>query len=332
MELFSEIYSAYYAAVSEILSKKETDEKEMQEIIGRKAFSESAFFLLPKLKNEWGLLKKNSDGKYISVLKNKPEMPLTLLEKRWIKSLLSDEKSALFIDEKTRDELEKKLDGVEPLYDTDDFFMFDRFSDGDSFSDEEYIKKYRVIRRAIAENRVLMITFVSGRGVRITHRFMPFRLEYSAKNDKLRICAAEVRNGRISGVGLINMSRITEIKQTDLIYGEKADMTRFFKHRRCKEPVQLEIMPERNGVERFMTEFAGYEKRTETDSESGKCTAQLWYDTQDETELLIRLLSYGPVLEIKAPESFRRLAAERVQKQYKLLFEPLESVENELNR
>ena len=47
---------------------------------------------------------------------------------------------------------------------------------------------------------------------------------------------------------------------------------------------------------------------------------QLWYDKQDETELLIQLLSFGPVLEILGPPAFRAQAAERVARQYALLF------------
>ena len=68
-----------------------------------------------------------------------------------------------------------------------------------------------------------------------------------------------------------------------------------------------------------MAEFASYEKRTERDLETGKCTVSLWYDKQDETELLIRLLGFGPVLEIMGPPDFRKQAAQRVKKQAELL-------------
>lgn len=38
-------------------------------------------------------------------------------------------------------------------------------------------------------------------------------------------------------------------------------------------------------------------------------------DQDDETELLIRVLSFGPVLEVVAPITFRQLMRNRIQKQ-----------------
>ncbi|MGE5629050.1 MAG: WYL domain-containing protein, partial [Solirubrobacterales bacterium] len=40
---------------------------------------------------------------------------------------------------------------------------------------------------------------------------------------------------------------------------------------------------------------------------------------QDETELLIRILSFGPVIKVLAPEKFLNLIKERVMKQTKFL-------------
>ena len=68
-------------------------------------------------------------------------------------------------------------------------------------------------------------------------------------------------------------------------------------------------------------EFAPYEKRAEFDLISRKCTIKLWYDYQEETELLIRLLGFGSVLEIVSPPDFRRKARERITRQYQLLNE-----------
>ncbi len=65
-------------------------------------------------------------------------------------------------------------------------------------------------------------------------------------------------------------------------------------------------------------EFVSYEKRTERDTDNGSITVKLWYDQQDKTELLIRFLSFGPVLEILSPTDFRAKAAERIRKQCEL--------------
>ncbi len=68
-------------------------------------------------------------------------------------------------------------------------------------------------------------------------------------------------------------------------------------------------------------EFAAYEKRTEREEGSDTVTVRLWYDKKDETDLLIRLLSYGPVLEIADPPDIRAKAADRVRRQYRMLHE-----------
>ncbi|WP_028520894.1 WYL domain-containing protein [Ruminococcus flavefaciens] len=82
---------------------------------------------------------------------------------------------------------------------------------------------------------------------------------------------------------------------------------------------------ERNGVERFMLEFAPYEKHTVRDLETGQYTVELWYDEQDETEVLIMLLSFVPVIEILGPEKLREQAKERLTRQYELLYGQKES-------
>lgn len=44
----------------------------------------------------------------------------------------------------------------------------------------------------------------------------------------------------------------------------------------------------------------------------------VWYDKDDETELLIRILSFGPMIRVIEPESFVELVRERIAKQFQL--------------
>ena len=68
-----------------------------------------------------------------------------------------------------------------------------------------------------------------------------------------------------------------------------------------------------------MLEFASYEKHTVRNLETVEYTVELWYDQQDETELLIRLLSFGPVIEILGPQHLRQQAKLRIKRQAELL-------------
>jgi len=314
MELFSEIYSAYYRAVSKILSCRNLTSKDIAKIISENAFSESSLYIMPKIKDEWKLVSEKN-GIYNSRLKKNPSVPFTLLEKRWLKSVLSDPKAVLFIDRDIILRLNDYLKDIKPLFSYDNFLFFDRFSDGDDFSNPNYIRFFRIIHRSLKDRKVLNITFVSSKGKRINHDFLPVKFEYSPKNDKFRLYAQKISGEIPEKVNIINISRITDIRNTEKSFLPNTDTENILLSERCSEPVCVEVSSERNGIERFMTEFAGYEKITEFSKEEEKCTASIWYNKTDETELLIRLLSFGTVLKIKSPEYFRNLARERIKKQ-----------------
>ena len=46
---------------------------------------------------------------------------------------------------------------------------------------------------------------------------------------------------------------------------------------------------------------------------------EIYYDTDDETELLIEILSFGPMINVEGDERFIRLIKERLMKQKELL-------------
>ena len=99
MTVFSELYSAYYNAVADIL-KKASDhpvtQKEIRETAQKAAFSESMLSIVPALTEErWQVLRK--DGR--TVLDHDPTMPLTLLQKRWLKAIFLDPRIRLFEDQ-----------------------------------------------------------------------------------------------------------------------------------------------------------------------------------------------------------------------------------------
>ena len=69
---------------------------------------------------------------------------------------------------------------------------------------------------------------------------------------------------------------------------------------------------------------AYYEKRTEYDEKRGVYICSICYDIQDETELIIDLLSFGPVIRAVSPERIVRQIRERVMRQHEWLFGAVE--------
>jgi hypothetical protein len=293
--LFSEVYSVYFNAVADIISEALAGEltyKRIDEIIREKAFSESILTIIPALRDgEWAILDKD----YKTPIKHKPKMPLTVLQKRWLKAVSADPRIALF------DVDISGLDGVEPLFSPDDFVFFDRYTDCDPFADESYIVNFRTIMTAILEHRRLFIEYRNRYDKLMHGRFIPYRLEYSSKDDKFRL---ETADGRYAAY--LNLKRITKC---ELI--EEYDADNLYIPKRREASVRFTLKNERNALDRVMLHFSDCRKETRR-LDNGTYDVELWYEAQDETEILIRILSFGPLLRATAPDSFIALIKARI--------------------
>lgn len=293
--LFSEIYGSYFNVVAAVLEEAAgggLTEGWLTELVQEKAFAESVLTIPAALKGgDWPLLDKN----LAPVLRHKPTMPLTTLQKRWLKALLLDPRIALFAPDTSG------LEDVEPLYRPETFVRFDRYADGDPYSDEGYVRCFRTVLRAVREKRRLKIRFHSRTGARHRITCIPYRLEYSAKDDKFRLLAADTRRDNV-----INLARV---ESCELL--EEYDPDSFRLPEKRPHELVLLLHDERNGLERVLLHFSHFEKETRKLDER-LYQIKLRYDREDETELLIRVLSFGPVLEVKAPAEFISLVKRRV--------------------
>ena len=299
--LFSEVYGAYYNTLSKLLEKAvegELTPELMLEIVREEGFEESVLTIPQALKEQtWPLI--TSD--YGTPLEHRPTMPLTTLQKRWLKALLSDPRIKLFAP--PVDGLEE----VEPLYPADTFVYYDRFNDGDPFEDPGYIKRFRCILSAIRQKRWLRIHFEGGKGLCHYWRCVPYKLEYSPKDDKFRLISANNRESLS-----INLARI---KGCFLM--EPCEEGDYRPKAMKKRKLILELTDDRNALERAMLHFSHLDKETERiDDTHYKIT--LFYEREDETELLIRVLSFGPVLKVIFPNDFIEKLQERLKKQKNL--------------
>lgn len=322
MELFSEVYSCYYTVVNKILneaSKKGLNKKEINAIINENAFEESALYILPKLiSGEWNLLNENEEG-YTSKLASDIKLPVTALEKAWLKSLLEDKRIALFLKEEQILLLKNYLKDVPSLFNQADFYYYDTFLDGDDYESEDYVNNFRMIVDALNRKKLLTISMESGKGNRVTGNYLPWKLEYSSKDDKFRVYAARIRYNKVAAYIIMNMARISQVQPCTEVFQGNIDFNAYIENNKCKEPVVIEISKERNAVERCMLHFASYEKRTEYDEAADKYICYIYYDKIDETELLIRILSFGPVIKVLGPIGFLEQVKERVKRQAELL-------------
>ncbi len=347
MELFSEIYSCYYQLLRHLLCCQNT--MTIQEIcnrIGSEGFAESMISIIPKLESgAWNLFDREGEL-YLSKLSSTFDVPLSALEKSYLKALLSDPRIGLFLEQEQLDTLDEMLSDVKPLWRQEQFWYYDRFTDGDPYpalsprdaaadtsmhlsqttstntamppdqaaAAEKYRRNFRTLLKAQKQRQYVDLDYTSPAGTRVHHHYVPARLEYSVKNDKFRLLALKnTGNGRMR-LDILNIARIQSVQLTDKTLSSNIDLNSLIRNSYYKEPLILHIVNKRNALERAMLHFANYEKNTtKIDENTYECL--IYYNQSMETELLIEVISFGPMLTVIGSEKFLESLRSRLKKQ-----------------
>lgn len=113
---------------------------------------------------------------------------------------------------------------------------------------------------------------------------------------------------------LLNLSRIQSVRPVEKILSSCMDLNTLIRNSYYKEPVTLHIVNRRNALERAMLHFANYEKNTaKIDEDTYECL--IYYNQSMETELLIEVLSFGPMLTVMGNKRFLRSLKARLRRQ-----------------
>ena len=303
-DIFSEVYGTYYNIVADILGKAASDGltlEQLKRIVYKEGYEESGLELLPALTDErWTLLNKELK----TPLRHKPSMPLTLLQKQWLKAVLLDERVRLFF---TDDELaneEKALEDVEPLYRLEQFVFFDRFVDGDAYKSARYRENFRQILCAIKEHTAIDASYRTNKdNVIVWTNLVPITLEYSAKDDKFRL-----QGMAGSRHVTLNLGKIITVELGEPLEKELPLISA------SQEKMVLELVDERHTMMRALMHFSDLAKETEKLDDTHYLLT-VFYDKSDETEMVYRVLSFGPTMKVREPECFVELLKERLKEQ-----------------
>lgn len=326
-ELFSEVYNCYFQVIKSLVEKNRCiSEKEMNFRIKSSCFEESILYLLPRLTEKgWGFYEKK-DGFYHSRLSENFYVPLNNLQKSYLKAILLDDKIGLFLSDPEIAQIHAALAEVPPLYVPEDFYYYDRFADRDDYQNPDYRKRFQTIMAATQNHEYLDILYESRFGHRVRHTYLPCRLEYSIKNDRFRLLAVESHCGALQDssspdntlkckrnprIEILNLSRIQEIIPTSRTAARLPDLNKALQRSYYHDPVRILIKNRRNALERAMLQFANYEKSTrKMDADTYECL--IYYNKKTETELLIEVLSFGPMIQVVGNEVFLKLLKERL--------------------
>ena len=249
-----------------------------------------------------------------TTLKQMPDRPITILEKRWLKAILLDPRMQLFECEISG------LEDVEPLFLPEDLCVFDQYADGDPYQDESYIKHFRLVLDAVKKHIPLAIDVKNRDGVRTHMKVMPKYLEYSEKDDKFRLVTSGCYYGRI-----INLAKILEVKPLKLegkiaewaAAKENGRSENLYAAEQKNQSLVFELFDGRDALERALLHFAHFEKEAER-LDKKHYRVKVKYNKEDEAELVIRVLSFGPFLRVVEPENFVELLRKKLMQQYVL--------------
>lgn len=300
--IFNEIYGTYYNAVSKILKlavNGDLTSTDLNRIILRNAYSDSVLTIEPALRKEqWQLL--NND--LSTPLQNEPTMPLTILQKRWIKAISLDPRVQLFQCDFS------EFDEFEPLFTPAYYYIYDKYADGDDYKDPKYISHFRIILNAVKNSLPLDINTETNRGTTSRVCGIPKNIEYSEKDDKFRVIMQTEKGTSIINIGRVISCRNSEYSPNIL----KSEIEKTDDH------VILTLIDERNTLERALLHFSHFKKEA-IRLDGDKYKLIIYYAKPDKTELVIRILSFGPTVKVVAPDRFVELVSERIRKQNALL-------------
>lgn len=313
MELFHEMYGRYYRIFNALLKQADSAPLSAADIIDcarQYGFAETPVQLPALLAEEEGLVFHRQKQQYAA--RCAPvERPISLLEKRWLAALLLDPRLRLFLDDDEYAALQEKLSGIEPLFFPTDFHFFDQMRDVDPVEDEDYRGHFRTILDAFSSCQHLRIRFLSGKNKWNEGVFLPLHLQYSQKDGKFRLLARRVVQEKIRHTFTINLARIEHVECTPRRTAPalSPSKTMLQRHR-----IQVAVSNERQTLERCFLHFSHYQCRAYADDKKN-VYLNIAYNPSDETELLIRILSFGPMIHVLAPRSFIQLIQERLRAQ-----------------
>lgn len=292
--LFHEIYGCYYQCIGKMIDLAIEDQlthEKMLEIIHQYAFEESHLHIMPSLQQQkWQLLDEN----YHTPIQHQYQLPLTILEKQWLKSISLDPKFQLFSIQIPQ------LKDIKPLFTKDDYIVYDQYANGDPYNDKHYQHIFHLALKAVREKRQIRIHYLKKDIICI-----PYHIEYSLKDDKFRLLTITKHGQRTYNINKIWTLELLEQHQQNISISHQNQ--RYF---------IMEIYDERNALERVMTHFADMQKEAAQINEN--CyRVKIFYEEEDETEMIIRILSFGPMVKVTEPYDFVLLIKKRLISQKK---------------
>ena len=216
-------------------------------------------------------------------------LPLTAIEIQWLKNILQHPMAKCFLEEKEIFAISEQLPQMH-LFDINQVVLYDQFSDASEFyKKEEYGERARTIFHAIRNQKKLKVRYAAFSGRKLEFLCAPVYVEYSKRDNRMRLYAME-ESGRVQ---TCNLERIVELSVEEETYELPAVQKAVREYVKENERELVLFFDETRGIpERILTEFSCFKKKCVKWGKS-RYRMTLYYDREDEKEIIIRLLAYG---------------------------------------
>lgn len=353
--LFNEVFNVYYYIIAEVLIQccskygaKGIALEKLDDVVKKVQgwYEQKKGIKTDKLSDEeikW-LLENNAFGK-IKTISGKKEvffkyecdcavefyrniLPLTILEIRWLKTILADSKIRCFLTDRQIEGLTRLLEQKFPdvkAFPMKSIVFFDRHIKAPRIKEAERLLT-STITKAVYEELLLTLSYTTKQGNELTGKFKPLVLEYSKRNDKFQACFQSCKNNRFY---YINMAQINDLRIDDEGFDYFEALEEYEKYRKRNErSVKLEFYDVKNLADRLLTEFSPWRKYCMYHPDTELYSLEIFYQKMDETDIVVRLMGYGADIHIADKEhSIAKEILLRLQKQRELLVKQFKNKE-----
>lgn len=225
-------------------------------------------------------------------------IPLSKIEIRWLKTIIDNSRERLgqFMSEeeiKVIDEvLGEYCPNLSPLP-MEKIVFYDRFH----FENQNLKRESDVIKTlldCIYNQHTVQIKYLTMKNCVKTGEFKPIVLEFSKRNNRFQ---GYFQDCKSNDIYIMNISRIeTAIELLNEYDFNEAEQVLIEYRKNNTTSVEIEFYNERNVADRILTEFAPWKKQCSYDSETQLFKLTIFYQKQDELDIVVRLMGYGSQL------------------------------------
>lgn len=259
----------------------------------------------------------------------KDVLPLTTMEIRWLKTILSDERMGCFLNKEQinciNSFLKDEYPNIDPLSQRY-LVYFDRYIPVNPL--EKIAEQSLIITliKSIHEKMLVSMRYITRHGKEIIGEFKPIVIEFSKRNNKFQVQMQSCDNDMYYA---INLSQIISLTIVQKRFEYQDTLQKYEKYRKINErSIDIQFYDVKNTADRILTELSPWKKYCKYDRETKIYALKLFYQKDEELDLVVRLMGYGGNIHfVNREHSIAREILRRYEKQRDIFLEKNKDIE-----